>query len=106
MVDILAEQAHGDWLYTAKAADWRHGTMHNPDKKTDPAICPYSQLTEERKDVYRGDIRVFMQTLVTLRIGFRKMDVLESMFFQAHCSTDKALDHINQIFDAYNPVRN
>ena len=48
-LDLLAELEHGRWMRAKIAAGWSHGSERDEEKRINPALVPWSKLTEEDK---------------------------------------------------------
>ena len=56
LVDLLAEKEHEYWMEERIASGWTLGEK-NVENKTSPYLIPYSQLSEDVKDLDRATIR-------------------------------------------------
>jgi len=56
-IELLAVVEHDLWVEERKANGWRYGEVKDANKKTSPYLVPYSELTEEIKDLDRDTIK-------------------------------------------------
>lgn len=67
--EAIAENAHEIWAKLRKEKGWSWGPKRNDEAKENPDMVPYSDLTEEEKDVDRNTA---MKTLkLVQKIGFK-----------------------------------
>lgn len=57
VVEFLAEFEHDEWMYERLGYGWTFGEVKDVENKVSPHLIPYSQLSEEIKDLDRDTIR-------------------------------------------------
>lgn len=62
-IELLAEFEHGRWLLEKIRAGWRYGKEKDLQKKTNPCLIPWGELSEEEKDKDRLTVKKIPQYL-------------------------------------------
>ncbi len=57
VVEFLAEFEHDEWIHERLGYGWTFGDIKDVENKVSPHLVPYSQLSEEIKDLDRDTIR-------------------------------------------------
>lgn len=53
LTEKIAENVHDNWSAGRMAAGWTYGKERNDEKKTNPCLVPYSDLTDGEKEYDR-----------------------------------------------------
>ncbi len=63
LIEPIAEQIHQRWMTTRRSQGWKYGSSRNDERKEHPSLIPYSDLTEEEKEVDRQTARQTIESL-------------------------------------------
>ena len=53
LVEALAENSHNVWGRQRMGDDWRYGEVRDDEKRTNPLLVPYAELSYEEQEVDR-----------------------------------------------------
>ncbi len=67
-VEVMAEMEHGRWNAERLAAGWRWGQRKDVARKISPYLVPWSDLSEEVRDLDRNTVRRIPEFLATVGI--------------------------------------
>ena len=71
-IEIMARMEHGRWVVERLLAGWRPGEERDPEKKTNPHLVGWSQLTEDVKDYDRQTVRKIPEFLDKAKLQIRR----------------------------------
>lgn len=63
VLEQISEDVHNTWCELKTEKGWVYGEELNVEAKTHPDLIPYSELTEEKKDLDRGTVRTVLESL-------------------------------------------
>ncbi len=71
-VEIMARMEHGRWVVERLLAGWRPGEERDPEKKTNPHLVGWSQLTEDVKEYDRQTVRKIPEFLDGVKLQIKR----------------------------------
>ncbi|MFH1676827.1 MAG: RyR domain-containing protein [bacterium] len=73
-VETLASMEHARWISERLLSGWMYGEKKDFEKKTDPSIIPWSELTDEIQEIDRALVRKLPVFLGHFDLELRKFD--------------------------------
>ena len=71
-VETMARMEHGRWVVERLLAGWRPGEERDPEKKTNPHLVGWSQLTEDVREYDRQTVRKIPEFLDGVKLQVRR----------------------------------
>jgi hypothetical protein len=69
LADLLSKNTHEVWAQNRMEQGWTYGETRNDEKKHNPCLVPYEELTEEEKSY---DFNTSMETLkLIVKLGYK-----------------------------------
>lgn len=73
-VELMAEMEHERWVKERLREEWKYDSNKNLEKKTSPALVPWSELSEEEKDKDRNPVRGLPSFLAHARFQIYRVE--------------------------------
>jgi len=71
-VEMMARMEHGRWVVERLLAGWRPGEKRDPEKKTNPHLVAWSQLSEDVRELDRQTVRKIPEFLDEVGLQVRR----------------------------------
>ena len=72
LTEKIAENVHDVWAVGRMSEGWRYGDKKDTEKKTTPALVPYSELPENEKDYDRNTAIETLKLIIKLGYAIEK----------------------------------
>lgn len=72
-LDILAEYEHNRWYYHKKETGWSYGEVKDSEKKTDPELVPWEEISCEIKEKVREMVRIWPEILAECNFSIERL---------------------------------
>jgi hypothetical protein len=64
LIEALAELNHDAWARSRMETGWAYGPERDDARKLHPCLVPYSELSEEEKEVDRTTVRAVVRAIL------------------------------------------
>ena len=86
LLELLSEHVHNGWMDEKVRQGWIHGTELDEGSKRHSSMVPYSDLSEEQKELDRRTVRETLKAILSL--GY---EVIAPDVSKANCPCNQAI---------------
>lgn len=72
-LEILAEYEHNRWYYHKKETGWSYGEVKDSEKKTDPELVPWEEISRAIKEKVKEMVRIWPEILAECNFSIERL---------------------------------